>query len=464
MTDITVTTTDAATTVAPPPESKKVQPLAPGNAWVDFPDYVVRDEAQIMRDNNMESCSALIVRATQLGTKYTFTDWLPSGTYWKAGITHNVISEKLIEIGGFLQAEFHNENGHYYVWTWPDGVVRYRVNSREDSDLPMQMSGDGWVATCNPDLHATILSIVANMHQKPRRSAPSYGSNLCMLVGTPIHGYGLKNIGFTRERLVPDNYTPAVRAAFDLIQSSLTESSPAGRITLIEGPPGTGKTRAITAMLAAACNRARIVIVPSHMVAELSGPDLIGALIGYELPTVLVLEDADQAMLSREVASAKDKELNTGALASLLNLSDGMVGGLCNFRIVASTNAKVQDIDPALLRPGRLLCRVHISNLDRTTAAAIIDRETGLGEAARVNYLDHLDRFSNTDHEARLWWTRGDGPTLAEAYEIARRIVKAHEALIVAATPPAPPEAKPKRSHKKKATPPVQAASDTDVS
>jgi hypothetical protein len=459
MTDIIINVADvAATSTTEPPNSSKIMPVAPGSAWTDFPDYVVRDENQIMRDNSTESCSALIARATQLGTKYTFSDWLPPGTHWKLGVTHAAISEKLTALGGFLQAEY-NEVGHFFVWTWPDGMVRYRVSDSYDGDKDMHLSGSQWVATCNPELHEALIGAVANMWQKPRNPPRPYGSSLTMLCGTPIHGYVLKDIGFTSERLVPENYTPEVRAAFDTIFPALTASNPAGRITLVEGPPGTGKTRAVTALLAKLCNSARIVIVPSHMVAELSGPDLIGSLIGHARPTILVLEDADQAMLSREAASEKDKELNTGALASLLNLSDGLVGGMCNFRIIATTNAKVQDIDPALLRPGRLLCRVHINNLDRATAGAIIDRETGLGEVERLNYLE---RFSNTDHEAFLWWNRGIGPTLAEAYEIARRIVKAHEASTAAAAPPTPPETtpKPKRSHKKKTT----VAANMDIS
>lgn len=454
MTDIIINTADvAATPSTEPPKSSKIMPVAPGNAWTDYLDFVVRDEVQIMRDNSMGSCSALIARATQLGTKYTFTDWLPVNTYWKPHVTHALISEKLTALGGTIQAEY-KYSSHYFVWTWPDGVVRYGVSDPDENDKDLHLSGSQWVATCNPELHEALTLMVADLWQRPPTPSRPYGSSLTMLCGTPVHGYGLKNIGFTAERLVPENYTPEVRAAFDAIFPALTASNPAGRITLVEGPPGTGKTRAVTALLAKLCNSARIVIVPSHMVAALSGPDLIGSLIGHDGPTILVLEDADQAMLSREAASEKDKELNTGALASLLNLSDGLVGGMCNFRIIATTNAKVQDIDPALLRPGRLLCRVHINNLDRATAGAIIDRETGLGEVERLNYLE---RFSNTDHEAFLWWNRGVGPTLAEAYEIARRIVKAHKASTAAA---APPETKPKRSHKKKTT----AAADVDIS
>lgn len=446
-TAITITMDSAATEHAvPQPEMKVIDPIAPGDAWTDYLDYLVRDEFQVARDNSMESCAVILARAAALGTTYTFTDWLPRGMHWKVDIKHTQIADILTALGGRLQAEYR-DNGHFFVWVWPDGMVRYQVNTADDGRAGT-LYGSQWVCTCNPELHEVLLAAIKGMYHAPARPRPLYGSTLHMLIGTPMSGYGLKQIGHTGERLVPENYTPNVRAAFDKIQHALTAPNPDGRITLIEGPPGTGKTRAVTAILAALCNTARIVIVPSHMVAELSGPDLIGSLIGWAAPTVLVLEDADQAMLSREVASEKDKELNTGALASLLNLSDGLVGSLCNFRIVATTNAKVQDIDPALLRPGRLLCRVHITSLDRETAAKVIDRETQLGEAARVDYLD---RFSCTDNEARIWWTNGTGPTLAEAYEIARRIVAKHEAAQETVKAPEP-VAKPKRSHKKKKT------------
>jgi len=423
MSEITTTTAADATTVAATPETPAtvytaVPKIAAGHAWRDHVQAVLDDEVQLARDNDMESCKCVLARAIELGVPYTFNRIEADDMNWRRDVRHTAVAAMLTAMGGTFQIEHKNHGGRFITFSWPDGMVRYEINRYATLD-ESYLNASAWVATCNIELRDAIMAAFKPFFIKPRVPPPVYGSSLHMLTGTPLQGYNLRSIGHVGAKLCRENYTSEVLVGLDMIEKSLLDPNPAGRISLLEGPPGTGKTRAVTAMLAALCNQARVVIVPSHMVADLSGPNLIGTLIGYPGPTVLVLEDADSAMLSREAASEKDKDLNTGALASLLNLSDGLIGSLIDLRIVATTNAKVQEIDPALLRPGRLLCRTHLGNLNRTTAAKIVDRETGLPASVRESYLD---RFENKDNEARLWWVNGPGPTLAEAYEVARRI------------------------------------------
>lgn len=180
--------------------------------------------------------------------------------------------------------------------------------------------------------------------------------------------YQLQSIGYETTELVPENYAPAVVAALRGARADLVAKEPPGRLLLLEGPPGTGKTRAMRALLAELKGAARVVIVPSDLVADLAGPNLLGALLGCSMPTVLVIEDADYALLDREARSGTDKQGATGALSALLNLSDGILGAQVDLRIITTTNAKIADLDAAVLRPGRLLARIEVGRLSADDA------------------------------------------------------------------------------------------------
>ena len=47
---------------------------------------------------------------------------------------------------------------------------------------------------------------------------------------------------------------------------------------------------------------------------------------------------------------------NREQVSAILNLSDGMLADFLRLQIICTINCSAADIDPALLRPGRLLC------------------------------------------------------------------------------------------------------------
>lgn len=190
------------------------------------------------------------------------------------------------------------------------------------------------------------------------------GTPVHLLVGNGGGRYSLRACGSETATLVDCNYDPAVASAIRAAAKEIITPEPSGRLLLLDGQPGTGKTRAVRAMIASMKDKVRVVIVPAHLMADLAGPDLIGVLIGAGQPTVLVIEDADYALLDREERSAGDKHGATGALASILNLSDGIIGAQIDLRVIATTNARLAQLDAAVLRPGRLLNRIAFGPLN----------------------------------------------------------------------------------------------------
>lgn len=190
------------------------------------------------------------------------------------------------------------------------------------------------------------------------------------------------------------NYSPAVLEAFDHVVSDLGRVDPCGRLVLLEGPPGTGKTHLIRGMIDCV-EKGTFVLIPPSIVANLGGPDLIDALISCrdesEGPIVLLLEDADEALAQRKFD-------NIAAVNAMLSLGDGIMGAALDVRIIASTNQQKTEIDSAVLRPGRLCRRMPVGALSPEQAIAIIERLGGRRPASAPNRMTLAEAYA----QARL--------------------------------------------------------------
>ncbi|MDZ7715642.1 MAG: AAA family ATPase [Balneolaceae bacterium] len=113
---------------------------------------------------------------------------------------------------------------------------------------------------------------------------------------------------------------------------------------LLHGQPGTGKTSFIKTILSQVKNKA-IYITPGFA-DQLASPDLIGVLMDHP-GSVLIIEDAETVLMKRQAD-------NSNAVSNLLNLTDGFPADFLKLNIICTFNTKLDDIDPALLREGRL--------------------------------------------------------------------------------------------------------------
>lgn len=142
-------------------------------------------------------------------------------------------------------------------------------------------------------------------------------------------------------------------------------------LTIFEGKPGTGKTYYLRHLMGQLKESHRFYFIPTASMAILSKPEFIGFWTEQrqrhaDKRFVVVLEDSDGALMTR---GAENRE----QVSALLNLSDGMLGDFLRLHIICTINCSVADIDPALLRPGRLLCHRIFGRLDYNHAARLAE-------------------------------------------------------------------------------------------
>ena len=138
-------------------------------------------------------------------------------------------------------------------------------------------------------------------------------------------------------------------------------------VLILQGPPGTGKTRLVRAILAAIsaskADSAKVLYSADRRALE---NDQIFVEFVTGSHDAFVVEDADHLLMARSNGNVD--------LHRFLAIADGVVRAQGR-KIIFTTNLpNLEDIDAALVRPGRCFARIRTRALDRQEATALLAR------------------------------------------------------------------------------------------
>lgn len=189
--------------------------------------------------------------------------------------------------------------------------------------------------------------------------------------------YGNNNLNFHDKKVPlsefkPDNYSETNREWLLRLREALFKPTASGRLTVLQGAPGTGKTRYLRALMQELGDVVCPVVLPVNLASDLSNPRMLGVLTSNEdfdeKKVLLIIEDGDQLIEKREHASS--------VISDFLNIVDGLIGEVIDLHIVVSTNLQKKDFDPAITRAGRLHSILYFEALEYSQAAIVYKRET----------------------------------------------------------------------------------------
>jgi hypothetical protein len=179
----------------------------------------------------------------------------------------------------------------------------------------------------------------------------------------------------TQNKFSEDHYNDDFPAFFNDLSDKLLEN-PTG-LYLFYGEAGTGKSSAIRHLLTKV--ERKFVFIPPQMINYLSNPEFTELVLSSLKDSVLIIEDAEKALMKRET---EDGFYNSELVSTLLNLTDGLYADLARTSIIATYNCDRNLIDPALLRKGRLRSEYKFTRLNVEKSQILMDK---LGNAVKVD-------------------------------------------------------------------------------
>lgn len=218
---------------------------------------------------------------------------------------------------------------------------------------------------------AFVRGLIGSFVPRKVEEQPDYPGPLYLLDSNPQIGWTFTHFANFGLKLERGNYTEEALKGIDAIREDLETDYPKGRIAIIHGPTGTGKSHILRDFLRipSCC----FVFVPTRLIDAMSDPSLMRSLVNQRIHhgrVVFLVEDADGVLATRHAD-------NVSSISTLLNMGDGIFSDVMDVRFILTSNLKTSEVDPAILRKGRLSGTVFVDKLPKERANEVMKRLLG---------------------------------------------------------------------------------------
>jgi hypothetical protein len=136
-------------------------------------------------------------------------------------------------------------------------------------------------------------------------------------------------------------------------------------LVILHGGKGTGKTQCIRHLLSHTDKH--YILVTNAIASHMAEPEFIAFMMEHK-DSIFILEDCEQILMARE------ENRFGGAIANILNMSDGLMSDIFNIKFICTFNTSIENIDEALLRPGRCFINYEFKPLDKAKVKVLSEK------------------------------------------------------------------------------------------
>ena len=296
--------------------------------------------------------------------------------YYKEGLnfsTFFLTREKCREIFGDVDVRIMDQDKIYTTskaeeddFDWDENAGRF--TKRDHPDVLILNYDDKWILNID-DSCIRILShdfdaktfVQDILKWLPQQEKPSKTASID-LVAFDNHYY---TINSKIKKTIVDfdtHYNDDIKGMYKDLLSFLNERE--SGLAILHGCAGSGKSYFIKNMISSMDKQ--FILVTNAIAAHMAEPEFIAFMMENK-DSIFILEDCEQILMARE------ENRFGGAIANILNMSDGLMSDIFNIKFICTFNTDIENIDEALLRPGRCFVNYEFKPLEAEKASNLLE-------------------------------------------------------------------------------------------